>query len=249
LHLIAISLIVQIACAVHCVRNGRNGLWLLVILFLSIPGCIAYGLFEILPQYSGRREVRAVKAATVRRLDPERDIRIAREALDVADTAANRTLLAEALAASGEWAEALTHYRRALEMTPRGDRAAQLNLARAELESGNAAAARALLESLPASASPSENDRSSLLLARALEECGEAETALSLYADLGTRMAGGEALCRQAALLIGEERQAEAMPVLAEVEARVKRLDRFQRAGDAQMYDWAARTLAELRGD
>jgi hypothetical protein len=247
MHFIAISLIVQIACAVHCIRNGRNGLWLLVIFFLSIPGCIAYGLFEILPQHSGRREVRAMKAATVRRLDPERDVRAAREALDITDTAANRTALADALAASGEWSQALTHYRQALDKTPLGDRAVQLNLARAELQSGDAAAARSLLEGLPPSASASENDRSSLLLARALQECGEAAEALALYADLGTRMAGGEALCRQAALLIAEGRQAEAVPVLAEVESRARRLDRFQRAQDAQMYDWAEQTLAELR--
>ena len=41
MHLIALSVLIQIACAVHCVRNGRNNPWLMVIIFLSIPGCIA----------------------------------------------------------------------------------------------------------------------------------------------------------------------------------------------------------------
>ena len=84
--LLLLSIAVQIACAVHCIRNGRSGLWLMVIIFLSLAGCLAYAIFEILPQYSGRREVRAVKAAAVRRLDPERELRSARDALELDET-------------------------------------------------------------------------------------------------------------------------------------------------------------------
>lgn len=66
-------------------RGGRNQLRLMVIVFLSIPGCLAYGVFEILPDYAGRRSVRAVRQAAARAIDPERDLRRAREALDIAD--------------------------------------------------------------------------------------------------------------------------------------------------------------------
>ncbi|HEY0086989.1 MAG TPA: hypothetical protein VGB65_13920, partial [Allosphingosinicella sp.] len=104
--IIGLSILIQILCAVHCIRNGRNGMWLTAIIFLSIPGCLAYAFFEILPDYRGRREVRAVSAAAVKKLDPERDLRTAREALDTADTAANRTRLGDALADKGAWAEA-----------------------------------------------------------------------------------------------------------------------------------------------
>ena len=48
--IIGFSILVQILCAVHCVRNGRSGLWLTVIIFLSLPGCLAYAIFEILPE-------------------------------------------------------------------------------------------------------------------------------------------------------------------------------------------------------
>lgn len=248
MHLIGISLVIQLICAIHCVRNGRSGLWLMVILFLSIPGCLAYAYFEILPAYLGRREVRAVKAAAVRKLDPDRDVRAAREALEIADTAANHTALGDALAEAGRWSEAAPHYREALARTPGEPRAERLKLARALLEAGNAAEALPLLDGLPESGSAAENDRTSLLRARALEELGEEEQALGLYADLGARMPGGEALCREAASLIRNGRAGDAVAPLEEVERRLKRLDRFERARDADMYDWAARTLAELRG-
>ncbi len=249
MHFLALSVLVQIACAVHCVRNGRNAMWLTVIIFLSIPGCLAYVLFEVLPQYRGRREVRAVKAAAVRAIDPDRAVRLARDALELADTAANRVALGDALADQEAWREAVSEYRHALARTPLGDRAIQFKLANAELEAGNAAEARELLEALPASNSPTDNDRAGLLLGRALQECGEKERALELFAQVASRMAGGEALCRQAALLLDLGRKSEAAEVLSEVERRAKRLDRFERGRNSEMYDWASRTLAGLRAD
>jgi len=242
------GILVQIACVVHLIRNHRNSLWLWAIILLPIAGSAAYLVVEVLPGLFQRREVRAVKAAAVKRLDPERELRSAREAVDVADTAATRSALADALAEAGNWGEAVRHYREAVAKTPGKDRAARFKLARACLEAGNTAEARRLLEELPESASPSENDRASLLLARSLEELGETGRAAALYAELGERMPGAEAQCRQAALLIAGGRGAEAVPLLEEAERRARRLDKMERRKDADMYDWAARTLAELRG-
>lgn len=242
------SFLVQVACVVHLFRNHRNTLWLWAILLLPIAGSAAYVVVEVLPGLFGRREVRAVQTAAVRRLDPERELRAAREAVDVADTAATRTALADALAEAGHWGEAVRHYREAAAKTPGKDRAAGLKLARACLEAGHVAEARRLLETLPESASPSENDRAALLLARSLDELGEADRAAALYAELGERMPGAEAQCRHAALLIARGRGAEAVPLLEETERRARRLDKMERKKDSEMYDWAARTLAELRG-
>jgi hypothetical protein len=245
--IIALSILIQIACAVHCVRGGRNQMWLMVIIFLSIPGCLAYAIFEIFPDWAGRREVRAVKQAAAKVIDPERELRAARDALDIADTAANQGALADALAALGRWAEAIPHYEQAEAKAPGVDRVAQLKLAVACFEAGRAERARALLEKLPPSGSQSENDRAALLLARLLEDGGEAERALAIYADVGERLPGAEAQCRRAALLIARGRRREALPLLEEAETRARRMDRYERAKNADMYEWAADQLAELR--
>jgi hypothetical protein len=242
------TILIQICCVVHLIRNNRNSLWLWAIILLPIAGSAAYIVVEVLPGAAQRREVRAVKAAAIRKLDPDRELRAARDALETTDTAANRTALADALAEKGAWGDAVFHYREALARMPAGDRAARLKLGRALLESGDTTGARKILEALPESASQSENDRGALLLARALQECGETDRALALYAEIGPRMAGAEAQCRQAALLIEQGRQGEALPLLEEAARRAKRLDRLERARESDMYDWAARTLAELRG-
>lgn len=243
-----VTFLVQVACVVHLFRNHRNTLWLWAIILLPIAGSAAYAVVEVLPGLFRRREVRAVQAAAVKRLDPDRELRAAREAVDVADTAATRTALADALAEAGNWGEAVRHYREAVAKTPGKDRAALLKLARACLEAGHCGEARRLLEALPESASPSENDRAALLLARSFDALGEADRAAALYAELGERMPGAEAQCRHAALLIARGRGAEAVPLLEETERRARRLDKMERRKEAEMYDWAARTLAELRG-
>jgi hypothetical protein len=236
-----------VGCIIHCLRTRRNPYWILPILVFPLVGSLAYLLVEVAPGLAQRREVRMAKAAAVKSIDPEREVRAAREALDTADTAANRIAMGDALADQEKWVDSTLHYREALARSPRGDRATQMKLARANLEAGNAAEARRLVETLPETNSAAERDRASLLLARALAELGETEAAISLFGDVGERMPGGEALCRQAALLLERGRDAEAVVPLAEAERRTRRLDKYERLRDRDMYDWAERTLAELR--
>lgn len=247
MHIIGLSLLVQLLCVVHCLKSGARCQWICVIAIFSIPGCLIYAWFNIIPELAGRRAVRFAAAEAARKLDPTRALRQAREALEVADTAANRTALADALADAQQWREASAEYRIARSMAPEGDRALAVKLAQALLEAGDAAAARDLLSPLPETFSTAENDRVKLLLARTHEACGQPEQAISRYRDLAERVPGGEAHCRLAALLIAQGRNKEAVPVLQDVERLVKRLDRVQRAQSRDMYDWAASTLSNLR--
>jgi hypothetical protein len=245
--IIAAVALLQIACAVHCVRHGGNRMWLMVVIFLPVAGSLAYIAFEVLPGFAGNRQVRRVKAAANRAIDPERDLRAAREALELADTAANRIALGDAYADLGRWADAIPQYEAADAKAPAAERSTRFKLAKACFEAGRYERARTLVDSLPASLSQTEIDRADLLNARLLEQAGETAEALALYESLGARVAGGEPQCRQAALLMALGRRSEAVPLLVEVEQRLKRLDRLERASKADMYDWAAATLAEIR--
>jgi hypothetical protein len=166
-------IVMQILCAVHCVRRGRNQGWLMLIIFLPLVGSLAYIFIEVLPGLSQSRAVRTAKAAAVSKLDPERELRAAREALDVADTAANRISVADRLAELERWAEAVPQYEQGLAKAPRKERRIMLRLAQAAFEAGQTAKAREVLEALPETLSQSEEDRANLLLGRVLEEQGE----------------------------------------------------------------------------
>lgn len=240
-------LAVQIACIVHVIRNRRNQLWIMALFFLPVASAIAYVVIEVLPGLQGNRHVRTARSAVVAKLDPEREVRAAREALDVADTAANRIRLADALVEIGRHGEALPLYREALARSPGSDGRTRVKLAAAAFETGDAAGAFDILDALEPAGGQSETDRRSLLRARILAELGRAEEAMAIYADLVTRLPGEEARCRYAALLLEQGYEGRARRVLEEVEARMKRLDRQQRAAEADMYRWASETLAQLR--
>lgn len=242
------SIACQVACVVHAIRHGRNQMWIMLIIFVPLVGCIAYFIVEVLPGMQGNRHVRTARAKAVAAIDPRREERAARDALDLADTAANRLRLADALAALGRHEEAIPLYREAIRMTAGDvDARTQGKLAASLFETGQGAEALALLDAIPEPAGQSERDRQSLLRARIFDHLGRKDEALALYADIVTRMPGEEARCRYAALLLSEGWENKALKVLEEVEGRMKRLDRQQRVADADMYRWATDTLRGLR--
>ena len=141
---------------------------------------------------------------------------------------------------------ALPLYREAVERGPAEVRTGE-KLARALFETGNAAEALSTLDANPPATVQGDRDRQALLRARILDALGRKDEALAIYADLVTRLPGEEARCRYAALLLEQGRDEEARAVLEEVEARMKLLDRRQRAAEADMYRWAMERLGELR--
>ena len=239
-------LAIEVMLIIDVIRNGRNQMWIYALMFLPGPATIAYLVLEVYPRFQGNRHVRTVRARAVSAINPEREVRAARDALDLTDTAANRIRLADALAALGRYSEALPMLREAIERGPLDMRTGE-KLARAEYETGDAAGALATLDANPPPSAQSDRDRQILLRARIFEGLGRKEEALALYADLVTRLPGEEARCRYAALLLEEGWDKKALVVLEEVESRMKRLDRQQRAAEADMYRWAMDKLRELR--
>ncbi|MGV3479043.1 MAG: tetratricopeptide repeat protein [Sphingobium sp.] len=243
------SALIQIACAIHVIRNGRNQTWIMVIMFLPLAGAAAYFILEILPGLRGNRHVRTAHARAVAHFDPERDLRAAQEALSLADTVANRIAMADALAGLDRHEEAISYYREALARSPGGDDRVKAKLARALIEIGEAAEAERLVDEIAQPSGIGEQDRLAMLRARILEAQGKIAPAMAIYADLVSRYPGEEARCRYAALLLQAGDRRRARGVLEEVEQRMKRLDRTQRAAEADMYDWAMEQLRSLRAD
>lgn len=237
----------QIACIVHVIKTGRNQLWIGALFFLPVASAIAYFVVEILPGLQGNRHVRTVRAKAITAIDPERELRAARSALELADTVANKVRVADALAALGRHDEAVPLYVNALANMGGADTRTEAKLAASRFETGDAAGALAVLDGLEPPSGQSERDRHALLRARIYEHLGRKDEALAILADLVTRYPGEEARCRYAALLLAEGYDGRARRVLEEVEQRMRRLDRQQRAAEAEMYKWAADTLRDLR--
>ncbi len=241
------SVLIQILCIVHVIKTGRNQMWIMAIGFLSLIGCAAYVIAEILPGMGHNRHVRTARAQVTAMVDPERDLRQATDALKLANTAANRIAVADAYAALGRHFDALPYYREALNMVPGKDPRTRFRLAQSLFETGDLAGTLELLDQLPPINSIGETDKRQLLRARALGELGRNTDASLIYDDIILRVPGEEARCRYAALLLKTNQEARARTILEEVEGRMKRLNRTQRSAESEMYDWAMGQLAMLR--
>ncbi|MCI4589344.1 hypothetical protein MOK15_04440 [Sphingobium sp. BYY-5] len=241
------SMCVQILCAVHAIRSGRNQIWLLFIFLFSILGCFAYLVLEVLPAHWNNRHVRTARAQVVGKVDPERAVRDAERSLELAETAANYIALGDAQTVRHRYADAEVAYRKALTLGPGNDWATQVKLAAMLFECGKSGEALRLLDAAPELARGSEWDRRALLRARILADLGRVAEARTLFEDVVERMAGEEARCHYAAFLLQQGDSHRARSILEEVEQRARRMDRTQRASQADMYRWAGERLAELR--
>jgi hypothetical protein len=238
-------LILQVCCIVHMMRTGANRMWLTALVFVPLASSIAYLIIEVIPRAGGNRHLRFAKQKIVEKIDPERELRAAQDALQLTDTMANRVRVADAMTALGRHAEALPFYQRGAGARP--DFRTGEKLSRCLFLNDRASDALSVLDKLPSVIGQSDRDLVALLRARVLEDLGKHDDALKLYAEISPRMAGDEARCRYAALLLKLGRMGDARLVLEEVAHRAKYLDRYVRLGEAPMYDWAEKELTALR--
>lgn len=238
-------LALQVYCIVDVIRRGRSYLWIMALVFLPVASALAYFAVEILPSLQGNRHVRVARQKLVEKLDPERELRAAQQALDVADTMANRLRVADALTALCRHPEALPLYQRGA--GPRPDFRTGEKLARSLFLNDKPEEALSVVDALPKVTGQSDRDRAVLLRARILEDLGRNDEALEHYAEVVERVPGDEARCRYAALLLKVGRKDEARRLLEDVEHRMKYLDRHTRLSEAQMYEWAMKELTALR--
>jgi hypothetical protein len=237
------SILIQIGCILHIHNTGRDRIWILVVLFFSLLGCAAYFALAVMPEM-GAAKGRAVRAQEER--DPVVQLNRAEAALATVDTPANQIALGDAHAALRSFNDAAQHYQLALDQLGGSDHQTAMKLATAFLEAGKSADSIKILDTIETPRATGEVDRLLLLRARALEHAGEKQLACEIYADIATRMTGGEAQCRYAALLIAEGDKGTARIVLAESINRLERASLVQDAGQADMLAWAKQQLAEL---
>jgi hypothetical protein len=201
---IGLHIIIALFFAVHAVRSNQNNYWLFILFAFPALGSAAYFFAIYLPQMRHSRHGRAASRAVNRLIDPHRAVREARHALDGAPTVQNRLRLGEALLGAGEAQQAREHFEQAATGPFASDPALLMNLARARLATGDAAQARAALETLFAARGDARRQPTpTLLYARVLSALGAPdaraafEQALACADDAAARCLYGEWLLAQ----------------------------------------------------
>lgn len=174
---IGLHVIVAIFFAIHAVRSHQNMYWLLLLFIFPGLGSVVYFFAVYLPSLRQTRGARAATRAIKQIVDPNRAVREARDAFDRAPTVDHRMRLGAALLDAGNASEALEHYQAAANGPFASDPALLQGLARAQVATGQHAAAQATLERLFA-ATPQAREQAdpALLYARALAAVGSPDT-------------------------------------------------------------------------
>lgn len=245
--LLILSVLLQIACAVHVLRTGRPMYWLFLLFIGSYIAVAVYLFVEVLPGLGNSRTARTALQSARDRIDPDRHRRSAARQLDVADTADNRRRLAEESLLRGDHQAAERLYRSALSGLHATDPDLMLGLAKAQFALEQPAQARATLDALIAANPAFRSHDGHLLYARALDAEGEQTRAVEEYEAVVVGYPGEEARVRFAQLLIRLGLADRARALLEESLKRADLSPAFYRREQRTWLDLARRELTTLR--
>ncbi len=144
---VSIYLIIAVGLAVHAMKTGRSPWWLFILLLLPFIGSLAYVAIELVPAMFGTRGARQVRSEIGTMLDPDKEWRERVAQAELVDSVDAKRARAEECENRGQWQEAIRLYKAAATGIFADDPAVLLGLARAELGSGDAPAARRSLTS------------------------------------------------------------------------------------------------------
>lgn len=210
-------IVLQVICAVHCVRTGRNMSWLFIILMFSGIGCLLYFFVEMLPDLRQSRRLKKANSAISGLLDPDRGLRQEGANLAFSGNVENTCNYAEQLMHKGKYADAIGIYQGARKGMFLYDPVLLIGLARACHAGGRHAEAVTALEELAEHNPNYMSSDTRLLYAMALEADGRPEQALREYASWAEAYPGPEAKCRYAQLLKKQGEQEKALSLFRDI--------------------------------
>jgi hypothetical protein len=242
LYLLA-SYIPSLLCGIHAVRSGRAQMWLWILVITPLLGPAIYVFAVLVPAWMGGPTARSIGKTARAVLDPERDYRAAKLALEDAETVGNRMRLAQAAAALGRWKEAEEEWARCVVGQFADDPVVLLGHANALLELGRFEEALKRLEALSQQGADRDTAPVALAYARAYEGLGRNGEAEAPYRFAADRLPGLEAACRYAAFLARTGRQSDAEIAMAEIERRFAKVNPQLRPLDRPWVDMATKAV------
>lgn len=235
----ALYVLFALLCAVHAVRSGQPLYWLLILFMFPFLGSLVYLFAVYLPNSRAQRSATRAVSNVARAMDPGRDVREARAALDVSPTAQNQMRLAEALLDAGEAQEAARIFESTLSGPFANDPDMRFGAARAHVACERFAAALPHLTALQADRPSYRPDQVVLLLARSYAGTGRQAEAREAFETAVSRHASFEAHAEYLIWALNTGDDATAARLQTEIDRQVK----LWNAGSRQLNEPVMRRL------
>lgn len=215
-----LSVLLQIACAIHALRSGRHYGWLFFILFFPLVGSVVYLAVEVWPEWRGGRRGGVPQPTRGRRL-----VRQLEEELAYRDTIDTRLKLARACQEAGDLERAAELYQSCLQGAYADDPAVLYRLAETRVARGEGVAALELLAQLDRTGNRDYRKERTLLEGRARDQLGDTVKAVALYRSVADSYPGEEVRARLALLLARTGDAAGAAAVWRDILVSAQRAD------------------------
>lgn len=199
--ILGLSLVLQVFCAIHAVRSGKDSFWLWIIIIAPGLGSFVYLVTQVLPELGGSRTVHRARRSLVNTVDPKRELRKRTVELEVSNTVQNRMALADECMEAGMFDDAAELLEEAMTGLHKTDPGLMERYASASFGQGNAQRAKNTLDELIAANPDYRSPEAHLLYARSLEGMGDLDAAREEYEALHESYPGEEGRVRYALLL------------------------------------------------
>lgn len=236
---IGLHFALAIFCAIHAVRSGQQTYWLFILFSFPMLGSVVYLLTIYLPHGRLHRQANRTLRAVGRALDPGRELREARAALEETPTAQNQMRLAAALLAADQLDEAAATYEQCLQGPFANDADVRWGAAQVQLQRGRADLCLTHLAVIAGRQPDFRAEAVALLRARALAQQGRHDEAGTLFSATVARFGSFEAKAERL-MWAWSQHQPQADTWHAELEQQ-------QRKWNAHTRELNAPLLARLR--
>jgi hypothetical protein len=231
----------QAICVFHAMKNGNQGKWIYIIVFLPVIGCLIYFFSEIL----NKRHVSSLQSDVVNIVNPGARIKELERKFKFSETLANRQALADAYLEKGQNEQAIELYEPALTGLFENNEHIINQLIRAYFAVERYDDILRIAPRIARSFNFSKN-RSSLQYALALEKTGKTSEADELFKTLNHRFSNYEARYNYGQFLIRMERLKEADAVFTTIINEASQMTRKDMRESKVWIDKAAKELNNL---
>ena len=146
--LVLILVLLDVTLVIHAAKTGRASPWAYIILMVPGIGAVAYVVAVLVPDWMGSAQGQQTQRTIANKLNPEKRYRALSDAVEIADTIANRIALAEECLELEKYEEAKRHFEVILARPMGEEPVYMLGKARAEFGLGHPEDTIATLEAL-----------------------------------------------------------------------------------------------------
>lgn len=244
--IIGLSLILQIACAIHVVKTHREIYWIYIIMFVPGIGIGIYFVTQILPELGQSRGVHQAKNSLMKAIDPQRELRNKKQQLELANTLENKLKLADECLEAGMFTDAIELYQKCLTGIGEGDAETMVKLATAYFYHEEYEKCTITLDEIIQHNPNYKSTDGHLLYARCLEKLNKADEALAEYEVVSENYPGEEGRIRYAQLLLQLNQNDKAKEVFNEVIKRSRLAPKFYQRKEKKWIKIAQSHLSKL---